>query len=335
MSEAASLHNRSRSPTAADHVALRALIKYMSSVLGIPYKIICAETNISEHDVKNYTNDKTYKSEASKSSFHELANGCADILQKRGLSDIDRFVIDILLHLFGNHWLVSAGGGYEQAPDDIFLNWLRVSPEELDRVEAQYRGLWRIFRAWTPVTMASEAWTPAKMVEFDYSILDIRPRRSIEKTELCSFRWYYSGKHYEPGEYGSIEGLVIPNNDRIEFLGHGTSWQKSLSLMVWRYPANPEIRPHAEVSNGISLSFGSTGNPVATRVRAVFIEKSNKLTNSDFEALRRDELSQIGVRSMESLRLILPEDQLDRTLQFISDTKPIYGFFPENHREYS
>ena len=49
-------------PAPVDHVALRALIKYMSAVHNIPYKSICNGTNFDESIVKNYTNDKSSRS---------------------------------------------------------------------------------------------------------------------------------------------------------------------------------------------------------------------------------------------------------------------------------
>lgn len=103
MGEALTLQRSARVPAPADHVALRALMKYMSSVLAIPYKSISSGTPFDESSVKNYTNDKSSRSLRATEMYTAFSTRCAAILAERGRDiRIDDFVVSILEHLFGD-----------------------------------------------------------------------------------------------------------------------------------------------------------------------------------------------------------------------------------------
>jgi hypothetical protein len=96
--------------------------------------------------------------------------------------------------------------------------------------------------------------------------------------------------------------------------------------MVWRFSPDPELRDHAMVASGICLSLTSSGRPVVARVRALFVEDSESLQGDEFEALKKVHLNEIGVKPIEFLDSLLPPDQLQSTLAFLTEHKPIAGF---------
>ena len=142
-----------RIPQPADHVALRALIKYMSSVLAIPYKSISQGTTFDESSVKNYTNDKSSRSVRAKEMYQAFSGRCAEIMIERTPEiQLDDFVVQILRHLFGDEWLELAdirppANHHGQPIDDALGKWLGISQHETEEVELRYKGLWRCFRA--------------------------------------------------------------------------------------------------------------------------------------------------------------------------------------------
>src|SRR5690349_10649203 len=135
MGEALTPQTSTRVPAPADHVALRALMKYMSSVLSIPYKSISNGTPFDESSVKNYTNDKSSRSLRAAEMYTAFSQRCAAIIAERGDGvHIDEYVIFILRHLFGDAWLASARltlpvRDGTQALDAGLAKWLAISPE--------------------------------------------------------------------------------------------------------------------------------------------------------------------------------------------------------------
>ena len=123
-----------------------------------------------------------------------------------------------------------------------------------------------------------------------------------------------------------FEGYVLPNVDRLEFLGRAENRQ-DLTPMVWRFMSNPDIAEHADVSDGLSLALNTSGLPVAARIRAFFVPGSERLAGPEFEALRDAELQKIGVRLIQSSDQVVPADQLAETVRYLTEFKPIVGFF--------
>jgi hypothetical protein len=319
-----------RVPNPADHVALRALIKYMSGVLNVPYKSICSGTKFDESSVKNYANDKSSRSLRASEMYAAFSDRCAQILSKRtGEAQVDDFIIYLLQHLFGNQWLQSANiklpPSQDQQPlDETLVKWLGVSRDETDEVEQRYGGLWTVVRA---SSFPRPENTPWDMKEFSCSLLNIRPR-SVVGGSLCDFRWYSLGKGWEKDEKRVVEGYIIPNVDRIEFLGRVSTRHKLLTLMVWRFVSNPEVNEHATVASGVSLSLNTSGGPVAARMRAFFIKNSDRLEGEEFEVVKNKQLNEIGVKPTELLPSFIPPEQVERTLSSLAEYKPIVGFLP-------
>jgi hypothetical protein len=320
----------SRAPLPADHIALRALIKYMSGVLSIPYKSLSGGTKFDESAVKNYTNDKSSRSLRAGEMYSAFSARCAEIMAERADDvSIDDYAVAILQHLFGAQWLESAGiklpaSHRDPALDETLAKWLAVSSNETDEVETRYCGLWRVLRA-SSFQNSGDLPNRSNPQEVSCSLINIRPR-SVSAGALCDFRWYSLGKDRERDERRVFEGFVIPNVDRIEFLGRHSSRHKLLSLMVWRFSPDPELRDHAKVASGICLSLTSSGRPVVARVRALFVEDSESLQGDEFEALKKVHLNEIGVKPIEFLDSLLPPDQLQSTLAFLTEHKPIAGF---------
>ena len=321
-------------PSAADHVALRALMKYMSNVLRIPYKSF-EDANFNESSVKNYTNEKSNQSEVAREMFNAFSPKCAQLLVERRSRDVrlDEFVVHILRHLYGDDWLKSAAielpaaSVGPQAPDQAFAHWLGIPEERTGYIETRYCGLWRVFRVSSPSPATGDAQSRPERIEINCSLLNIRPR-SVRKGALCDFRWYYLGRGHERDEYSTFEGCVIPNIDRIEFLGRPTTGYPLLSLMVWRYTFNPEISNHAQVTSGVSLSLNTSLRPVGARVRAYFLGKSDELPSTAFDALKNQELNAIGVGSIESLKELIPAAQFEETQRYLTRYNPILGISP-------
>jgi len=215
-----------RVPDSADHVALRTLLKYMSGVLGIPYKSICTGTKFDESSVKNYANDKSSRSARANEMYAIFSERCADLMaMSRGASQLNDYAVYILRHLYGEEWLKEASiplplGTSKSELDELLAGWLSVSQEETSEVEQRYSGLWTVVRA-SSFPGAESA--RLDMKEISYSLLNIRPR-SVCGGRLCDARWYSLGKGWEPDERRVIEGYVIPNADRIGGFRRGTDF---------------------------------------------------------------------------------------------------------------
>ena len=63
-------------------------------------------------------------------------------------------------------------------------------------------------------------------------------------------------------------------------------------------------------------------------MRAFFVEGSDGLDADEFETLKTRQLGEIGVRAIEAAGSLIPPDQLQNTVSFLSEYKPIVGFFP-------
>lgn len=211
--------------------------------------------------------------------------------------------------------------------DDSLTKWLAILPDESVEIEQRYTGLWRCFRAASPTAAAGEHKPRSGMPEVYISLLNIR-RRSIVGGTLCDFRWYYLGRGRERDERRVFEGFVVPNVDRIEFLGRGTTRHKLLTMMVWRFASNPELRDHATVASGVTLSLHTSGGPVGARMRAFFVEDSDAASGDAFEALKERALADIGVKPVETLAALVPPDQLESTVAYLAEYPPIVGFVP-------
>jgi hypothetical protein len=311
-------------------VALRALMKYMSGVLSIPYKSLSNGTKFDESAVKNYTNDKSSRSLRAGEMYSAFCARCAEIISEKAADlRIDDYAVILLQHLFGVQWLESTAiklpaSHRDPSLDETLAKWLAVSSNENDEVELRYCGLWRVLRA-SSFHNSGDPANRSNAHEVSCSLINIRPR-SVTSGTLCDFRWYSLGKDREHDERRVFEGFVIPNVDRIEFLGRLSTRHKLLSLMVWRFSPDPELRDHAKVASGICLSLTSSGRPVVARVRAFSVENSESLIGEEFEALKKAQLSEIGVKPIESLDSLLPSDQLQSTLAFLTEHKPIAGF---------
>ena len=318
-------------PTPVDHVALRALVKYLSAVHGIPYKLISSGTGFDESSVKNYANDKSSRSQRASEMYGAFAKRCSEIVLDRGEIHLDDYVMGILRHLFGDTWMQSANlklplVRHDHPLDGTLANWLSISADEIDEVEQRYRGLWTILRA-SSFPVSEDHASPIELREFNCSLLNIRPR-AVRGGALCDFRWYHLGKGRERDEGRVLEGYVIPNIDRIEFLGRVTTRHKLLSLMVWRYSSNAELRAHAGVASGISLSLNTSGGPVGARFRAFFVENSDTAQGAEFEALKNSRLNEIGVMSTETAQSLIPPDQVAATMSYLGEYRPIIGYLP-------
>jgi hypothetical protein len=319
-----------RMPDTTDHVALRALLKYMSGVMGVPYKSICSNTKFDESSVKNYANDKSSRSVRASEMYSVFSERCAQIIaQGRREGQLEDYVAYILKRLFGHDWLKKVGISLPAGPnqtqlDESLAAWLGVSKDETEEVERRYSGLWTVVRASSFPRSDNARWD---MKEISFSLLNIRPR-SIAGGPLCDFRWYSLGKGWEKDERRVVEGYIIPNIDRIEFLGRVSTRHKPLTLMVWRFASNPEVHEHARVASGVSLSLNTASGPVAARMRAFFIEKSDLLEGDEFGRLKNKFLDEIGVKPVEALPLVVPIEQVERTLSSLAEYKPIVGFVP-------
>src|SRR5262245_18644901 len=96
---------RPRIASPADHVALRALIKYMSRVLGIGYKEVANAIHTNESAVKNYVNDKSTTAPKAAEAYGALFTACASLVaDKLGAATPDPFLVGALTHLFGVDW---------------------------------------------------------------------------------------------------------------------------------------------------------------------------------------------------------------------------------------
>src|SRR5262245_5028456 len=140
-----------RVPSQADHVALRALMKYMSAVHSIPYKYLSSGTSFDESSVKNYTNDKSSRSSRANEMYAAFSGRCGEIISERAGIQLDDFAIGILHHLFGDKWLESAKiksqfANRSQALDESLAKWLAIDRDETDVIERRYTGLWIVLR---------------------------------------------------------------------------------------------------------------------------------------------------------------------------------------------
>jgi hypothetical protein len=304
----------------------------MSGVLSIPYKSMSSGTKFDESSVKNYTNDKSSRSLRAAEMYVAFSDRCAEIIleRKRDLH-LDGYVVSLVQHLFGEEFLRAAGlrrpvAHHDQSLGDTLAKWLAITPDEADEVELRYKGLWRCFRA-SSFPNGADQGARADLKEVNCSLLNIRPR-SVTGGTLCDFRWYYLGKGRERDERRVFEGFVIPNVDRVEFLGRVTTRHKLLTLMVWRFTSNPELRDHARAASGVSLSLNTSGGPVGARMRAFFVEESDSLEAGEFETLKNRQLSEIGVKPIDAVGSLIPPDQLQNTVSYLAEYKPIVGFFP-------
>jgi hypothetical protein len=320
--------------TAADHCALRGLIKYMSRTLGVGYKEIARDANTNESAVKNYANDKSTTARRAAETYAELHAACAKLVAVRlGAAAPDPYLIGALTHLFGEAWVRSkglraAGAPLDEPVDRALGRWAHVAESNTREVEARYRGLWRVVRASTPAIPTSPAQRAATFEpkEINCSLLNIRPRE-VGGATLCDFRLYYLGRGRRHHERLRFEGYVLPNVDRLEFLGRAENRHDLLSLMVWRFLSNPDIAEHAADCDGLSLALNTSGWPVAARIRAFFVAGSELLLGSEFDALRDTELEKIGVRPIKSSGHVIPAEQLEETVRYLKEYEPIVGFF--------
>ena len=317
-----------RVPEPEDHVALRALLKYMSNVLKVGHKTIATdEPGLTENAVKSYANEKSSASKTAKEQFASLKRRCGVLIMDHKHQPLVPFVFEILRHLYGDAYIraggFSAGSHTAQAMIDTALaRWHEVARDEIEEVERRYAGLWRVFRPSSPTGGNAGSGVP-QTSEFNYSLLNIRPR-SVNGSALCDFKWYYLGHGQELDERRTFEGFVLPNGDRIEFLGRITRGRsRPFALMVWRFNVDPELTSHAEVSQGMSLSLNTTIDPIGARVRAFFVKQSHEVHDSDFVALRDAELDGIGVKTLESVKDLIPADQFQRTVNYPSRFEPI------------
>jgi hypothetical protein len=323
-----------RPPTAADHVALRALIKYMSRVLNITYKMIAQDAKTNESAVKNYANDKSTSAAPAAETYTQLYHSCAGLVGER-LAAPDPFLVGTLVHLFGDGWVRAKGvrlaaTPVEEPADRAIGRWANAWPQGTEEVEVRFRGLWRVIRASTHPTRAEQE-AQLDLREVNCSLLNIRPR-TVTGGTLCDFKWYYLGRGRRLDERLVFEGFVFPNVDRLEFFGRAANRHDLLSLMVWRFASNPEIKQHTEVSEGLALAVNTSGGPVAARVCAFFVPGSERLADEEFEALKDAELQKIGLWPMRASDGPIPPAQLPATVHYLNEYKPIVGFFANPDR---
>jgi hypothetical protein len=327
-----------RLPTGRDHIALRTLLKYMSGILAIPYKKTVDGTGIAESAVKNYVNDKSMRSQASHTLYAALVPRCAAlIVEGKNKHQLDEYIVSVLAHLCGVDWLAGADLSLPEARvvrtalDQNLSDWLDVKEDRISQIESRFCGLWRILRFSSPpaenkpVQQSGEGQTRDTR-EVNYSLLNIRPR-SVKSGSLCDFRWYYLGRGREQDEHTVFEGYVVPNADRIDFIGRAETGHRMVSLMAWRFTPNSEVRSHAQVANGIALAANTSNLPLAARVRAFLVQGSEALTELAFDELKDREMTNLGVHDFDSLRMQIPTEQYDKTLRYLGENTPIVGFF--------
>jgi hypothetical protein len=319
--------------TAADHVALRALIKYMSSVLDIAYKTISEGSGFNESTVKNYANDKSSRSVTSRDHYTAFATRCGQLISAYPYKDrLDPYIVHVIRHVFGDASLKSLGIPPPSGPsghsfDRSLAEWLNVPSAHISEVDLRYRGLWKVVRASSP---SSENGNSFDLSEINVSLLNIRPRAFRGDNLLCEFRWYYRGKGRESHERRIFEGYVAPSIDRLEFLGRASS-NKLPTLMVWPFFSDAETTEHAEVASGVSLSLNTLGAPVAARVRAFFVAGSQDLKDDAFKTTENNELKDIGVKPIDSLESLISPDHIGTTRRYLAECKPAVGFFTTTH----
>jgi hypothetical protein len=320
MGSVVSLKLQRHVPSVADHVALRTLIKYMSSVLGIGYKTIAAETRFDESSVKNYTNDKSIRNSVSRELYVDFSARCAQLLSERRESlSVDPYIAQILVHIFGDEWLSAVGVSVPvQARDGeeigLALKKWSGAPDELTaQVQQRYCGSWKVVRL--SKKSPSSRWV-------DYSLLDITP--AATSGGLCGFRWYCLGRGREIEEHTLSEGFIVPAADRIHFFGKTSFGAGALAMMVWRFTPNAALGAHARVADGILLANEAGYEPVAARIRSFFLGSAMQVEGA---ALDR-EFGFLGVHPFESLRANIPENQYEKTLGYLEAYEPVMGFLP-------
>ena len=295
----------------------------MSLVLKISYKQI----SHAESKVKNYANNKSIRDEKLSALYQEYGKVCAELIARRATElQADEYAKSLLRFLFGEQWMKTNGFEIPSAPqpltlNDTLTNWLGINDDQSAEIERRYCGLWRIMRASSPPrSQASGRQFQAE--DINYSLLNIRPR-SLSKGRLCDFRLHYRGRHDEDDETREFSGFVIPNMDRLEFLGRLDGERKLMTLMMWRFAPNPEQTDHSHVANGIALSLNSDAMPIGAHIRAFFIEGSERLDG--FDELRDSEKKRIGVHARQKLQNVIPQDHFDRTIEYLSEYEPIVG----------
>ena len=155
--------------------------------------------------------------------YSAFCERCAALISERARDiRLDDFAVALLQHLFGAPWLDRReirlpANHRDPALDETLAKWLAVSRDETDEVELRYSGLWTVLRA-SSFQNSGDPANRANAEEVSCSLLNIRPRNVIGGT-LCDFRWYSLGKDRERDERRVFEGFLIPNVDRIEFLG--------------------------------------------------------------------------------------------------------------------
>ncbi len=318
--------------TPEDHLALRALLKYMSGALGIQYKVVCLETTFAENDLKAYANEKALRGQRQQAIFEAVSVSAAKLLPTHVRRIRDKsYILHIARELFGDTWLKQQGIEIPDTTGEVAIDrslaaWLGVSEEETADVERDLSGLWRVVRASSPPGRV-DAGSQSELAEINYSLLNIRPRH-VGGNTLCDFYWYYRGRGGESGDERVSEGFVIPTADRVEFLAKPSGRFNMLSLMAWSYATNPDRQNHIPVANGIALTTNSSNNPVGAHVRAFFIANSDKLGGEEFKTLRDLERADIGVKSTSFLAGLISADQYQRTVDHLQRSKPIIGFVP-------
>jgi hypothetical protein len=326
--------NPSRSVASSDdHVALRSLLKAMSALLGIPYKLVADRAGLKEQQIKSYANEKAMRGEKQQQVFEAVTKSVSELLPSHVEQIKEKtYILHILLQLLGSAWLKQ--NGLELAtletdapPDRGLVKWLNVLDQETAEVERSFSGLWRIIRSATP-SSRDEIGAVFKLTSVNYSLLNIRPRH-IGGNSLCDFRWYYRGRGGEAGDVRVSEGFVVPTTDRVDFLAKPSGPHSNmLSLMSWSYTMNTERPEHIDAANGIALTINSSNNPLGAHLRAFFISGSDSIEEQNFVTLRDVERATIGVKTTEELRALVPVDQYDRTIAYLQHFKPIVGFVP-------
>jgi hypothetical protein len=316
--------------TAADHVVLRALVKYMSRVLGITYKELADAADTNESAVKNYANDKSTTAPRAAQTYTALFGASARLVAGKLGAAPGPFLVGALTHLFGEAWVRSRGirmsgaGSPEEPADRALARWARVSQRRTEEVEFRYRGLWRVVRASTDAGVAGRAGR-FELTDINCALLNIRPR-TVGRRSLCDFQLFYLGRDRRPHERQVFEGFVIPTGDRLEFLARAQNRSNLLTLMVWHFQSDPKAEGHAAVSDGLTLALNTLGRPLAARVCAFFVPGSERAAGDDFEALREAELEKVRVRALGESGGVIPADRLEETVRYLSEYRPVVGF---------
>lgn len=305
--------------TAHQIALLKAVMAYLSSTETVSWETLKRWSGkASSQKIDSF---KRHGASIKNEAVIEGAEAAQEALAKHVEQWINNVPQSLLLEMASDGLIKRATPTYRMP---FFVDPLAVARRNRDdtsveRFQQYYEGTWRVFRP------SSNQGPAGSTRHISRGLLSIHPLEVIKRRETTVPTFTLRG-----ATRARAHGIIYQSFGRVFAVGARTAQDnKSATCLLWPFLEPDGEQRYTEIRRGIILHSNTAGMPFVSHFWAKFIEGSDRLSERDYEDLKRDENPKLDTYTETEITDagLLTPDEIDALFSYdsASPTLTLFG----------